>query len=70
MRISLTRPLFSWLEFVLQDARFGLRMLRKNSGVTAAAVLSLSLAIGACAAAFSLIDAFFYARLQCEIPLG
>ena len=49
--------LFSWLESVLQDLRFGLRMLRKNAGVTTAAVLVLSLAIGACTAAFSLIDA-------------
>ena len=48
--------LISWLESVFQDLRFGLRMLRKNAGVTAAAVLSLSLAIGACTAAFSLID--------------
>src|SRR5580704_12938808 len=46
--------LFSWMESVLQDLRFGLRMLRKNKFVTAAAVLSLALAIGACAAAFSL----------------
>src|ERR1700693_3118474 len=49
--------LISWLESVFQDVRFGLRMLLKNAGVTVAAVLSLSLAIGACTAAFSLIDA-------------
>ena len=47
------------LECVLQDARFGLRMLRKNPLVTAAAVLSLALTIGAFTAAFSLIDALF-----------
>jgi putative ABC transport system permease protein len=47
------------LECVLQDARFGLRMLRKNPMVTAAAVLSLALTIGAFTAAFSLIDALF-----------
>lgn len=49
--------LISWLESVFQDVRFGLRMLLKNRAVTAAAVLSLALAIGACTAAFSLIDA-------------
>jgi putative ABC transport system permease protein len=49
--------LVSWLESVFQDVRFGLRMLLKNRAVTAAAVISLSLAIGACTAAFSLIDA-------------
>ena len=60
--------LFSWLESVLQDVRFGLRMLRKNSVVTAAAVFSLALAIGACAAAFSLIDAFFLRPLPVRDP--
>src|ERR1700681_1132930 len=60
--------LFSWLESVLQDLRFGLRMLRKNSVVTAAAVFSLALAIGACAAAFSLIDAFFLRPLPVRDP--
>jgi predicted permease len=60
--------LFSWLESVLQDTRFGLRMLRKNLGVTAAAILSLSLAIGACTAAFSLIDALILRPLPVEDP--
>ncbi len=60
--------LISWLESVLQDLRFGLRMLRKNVLVTAAAVLSLSLAIGACAAAFSLIDSFFLRPLPVRDP--
>ena len=46
-----------WLDSLLRDARFGVRILMKERGVTTAAVLSLSLAIGACTAAFSLIDA-------------
>src|SRR5258708_7875845 len=45
--------LLSWLESLLQDLRFGLRMLRKNAGVTAAAGLSPSLAIAPSTAAFS-----------------
>src|SRR5450432_1794413 len=60
--------LFSWMESVLQDLRFGLRMLRKTVGVTAAAVLSLSLAIGACTAAFSLIDALMLRPLPVRDP--
>jgi hypothetical protein len=46
-----------WLGSLLQDVRFGVRILAKERAVTVAAVLSLSLAIGACTAAFSLIDA-------------
>ena len=60
--------LFSWLESVFQDLRFGLRMLRKNRAVTAVAVLSLSLAIGACTAAFSLIDALILRPLPVRDP--
>src|SRR5215472_10377983 len=43
------------LESILRDVAFGLRLCRKNKIVTAAAVVSLSLATGACTAAFSLI---------------
>jgi len=49
--------LLPWLESLLRDLRFGARILLKEPAVTAAAVVSLSLAIGACTAAFSLIDA-------------
>ncbi len=47
------------LESILQDIRFGLRMLRKTPLVTSAAIASLALTIGAFTAAFSLIDALF-----------
>jgi hypothetical protein len=67
-RSSRDVKLFSWFESVLQDARFGLRMLRKNALVTTAAVLSLSFAIGACAAAFSLIDALMIRPLPVRDP--
>src|SRR5215472_1124253 len=46
-----------WLEHVAQDLRCGLRSLRKNSGFTAVAVLTLALGIGANTAIFQLIDA-------------
>ncbi len=49
--------LVPWLESVLHDIQFGLRMLSKNPAVTLAAVVSLALAIGSSTAAFSLIDA-------------
>src|SRR5580692_10655173 len=60
--------LISWLESVFQDVRFGLRMLLKNRALTAAAVLSLSLAIGACTAAYSLIDALLLRPLPVRDP--
>src|SRR5579871_5046299 len=60
--------LFAWLESVLQDVRFGLRMLRKNAVVSAAAVLSLALAIGAVTGAFSLIDALILRPLAVRDP--
>ena len=46
-----------WLDSLRADAVFGWRQLMKKKGTSAAAVLSLGLAIGACTAAFRLIDA-------------
>ena len=49
----------AWLDCLRADVVFGWRLLLKRKVTTAAAVLSLALAIGACTSAFRLIDALF-----------
>jgi len=49
--------LVPWLDSLRADAIFGWRQIMKRKVSSAAAILSLALAIGACTAAFRLIDA-------------
>src|SRR5918999_117996 len=65
---SLSAKLLSWLDSVFKDIRFAVRMVRKHIVVTGAAIASLTLALGASLAAFSLIDALILRPLPVREP--
>jgi predicted permease len=58
----------SWLDVLAQDVRYGFRQLRLRPGFAFAAVLSLSLGIGANTAIFTLVDQLLLRLLPVEDP--
>src|SRR6185369_7742192 len=56
------------VETFIRDLKYGLRMLRRSPGVTAVAILSLGLGIGANTALFSVVDAVLLKPLPVANP--
>jgi len=58
----------AWIETVWQDLRSGVRVLRKNPGFAATAILTLALGIGANTAIFSVVRAILLSSLPYHQP--
>src|SRR5215813_1012332 len=56
------------METVLRDVRFGLRMLLKNPGVTAVAIITMALGLGANTAVFSVVNGVMLKPLPFKDP--
>jgi predicted permease len=80
MRVLSAQSIFEWAESIVpkcrielmesfwQDVRYGLRVLGRNPGFSALAVLTLALGIGANTAIFSILDPLLLRKLPVHSP--
>src|SRR6266852_5149177 len=69
--VSMNAPayaLWGWLERLLQDVRYGCRLLAASPGFASIAVVSLAIGIGANCAIFSFADALLLRPLPVARP--
>src|SRR5437879_13128867 len=60
----------AWLETLLQDIRFGLRMLCKSPVFTSIAILTVALGVGATTAVYNLLSAVVCHSLSIPLPVA
>jgi len=56
------------MEGLMQDLRFGARLLRKNTGFTAVAMMTIALGVGVNTSIFSVVDAMLFRPLPYVEP--
>ena len=59
---------WSWLDRLVQDLRFGLRLLKKSPALAFTAIAVLALGIGVNVTAFNLVDVMFFKPLHVRDP--
>jgi cytochrome P450 len=59
---------WGWLDRLMQDLHFGVRLLKKSPGLAFTAIMVLALGIGVNVTAFNIIDVFYFRPLPVRDP--